>query len=278
MLDDTSHHNTALGLTSRWTAGVRARESQREDRLFDDPWAALLAGELGAEWAEHQSGDNGVSIIVRTRFFDDFLQRVVQEHTIRQVVLLAAGMDTRAFRLSWPERTRFFELDQPQVLAYKEEILQSAGAQAGCERHVLKLDLTKPWREALIRSGFASQHPAVWLLEGFLHYLPSEGVARVLDDVTQLAVSGSWLGFDTINSDMLTSQWTRQWVEGLAELGTPWLSTMDEPEAVLAQRGWKAAVIQPGEAEANYGRWPYPSLPRTVPNMPRSWFVTAQKQ
>lgn len=277
-MSDETKHSTALGLTSRWTAGVRARESQREERLFNDPWAALLAGELGAEWAEHQAGDNGISIIVRTRFFDDFLQRVVHEHAIRQVVLLATGMDTRAFRLSWPEKTRFFEFDQPQVLDYKEEILQAAGAQPRCERHTLKVDLRKPWGEALINSGFEQHQPAVWLLEGFLHYLPSEGVARVLEDVTQLAVSGSWLGFDTINSDMLTSQWTRQWVEGLADLGTPWLSTIDEPEAVLAKLGWNATAIQPGEKEANYGRWPYPSLPRTIPNMPRSWFVTAQKQ
>jgi methyltransferase (TIGR00027 family) len=277
-MPDETKHSTALGLTSRWTAGVRASESRREDRLFNDPWAELLAGELGAEWAEHQSGDNGISIIVRTRFFDDFLQRVVQEHAIRQVVLLAAGMDTRAFRLAWPERTRFFELDQPQVLVYKEGILQSAGAQARCERHTLTVDLREPWAEALINSGFEPRQAAVWLLEGFLHYLPSEGVERVLNDVTQLAVAGSWLGFDTVNSAMLTSQWTRQWVAGLADLGTPWLSTMDEPEAVLAQHGWQATAIQPGEKEANYGRWPYPSLPRTMPNMPWSWFVTAQKQ
>ena len=277
-MPDETTHNTSLGLTSRWTAGVRARESQREDHLFHDPWAAMLAGELGAEWAAHQSGDNGISIIVRTRFFDDFLQRVVFDDAIRQVVLLAAGMDTRAFRLSWPAQTRLFELDQPHVLEYKEGILQSTGAQPQCERHTLKADLTKPWKEILLNAGFEPQQPAVWLLEGLLHYLTTESVAQLLDEVTNLSQTGSWLGFDTINSDMLTSQWTRQWVESLAELGTPWISTIDDPEALLAQRGWKARAVQPGEEGVHYGRWPYPPLPRTLPNMPRSWFVTAQKQ
>jgi methyltransferase (TIGR00027 family) len=102
-----------LGSTARWTAGVRAKESLREDRLFHDRWAAALAGKEGEEWVEHRSGDNGISITVRTRFLDDFLQRVTGQQAIRQVVLLAAGLDTRAFRLTWPEQTQLFELDHP---------------------------------------------------------------------------------------------------------------------------------------------------------------------
>src|SRR5215831_20798496 len=128
-MSEKATHDHLLGSTARWTAGVRARESLREDRLFSDPWAAALAGVEGQEWAEYRSGDDGVSIAIRTRFFDDFLQHVTGEYAIRQIVLMAAGLDTRAFRLSWPEQTRLFELDQPQVLQYKERILRSAGAQ-----------------------------------------------------------------------------------------------------------------------------------------------------
>jgi methyltransferase (TIGR00027 family) len=109
-----------LGLTARWTAGARARESLREDRLFDDPWAALLASEEGKEWMEHRSADPGTSVIVRTRFFGDFLQRVAVQHAIRQVVLMAAGLDTRAYRITWSAHTRLFELDQSHVLEYKD--------------------------------------------------------------------------------------------------------------------------------------------------------------
>jgi len=77
-MSDKVLHDHVLGSTARWTAGVRAKESLREDCLFNDPWAAALAGKEGKEWAEHRSGDNGVSITVRTRFFDDFLQRQIK--------------------------------------------------------------------------------------------------------------------------------------------------------------------------------------------------------
>jgi methyltransferase (TIGR00027 family) len=106
-----------LGVTARHTAAARAQESQRPDRLFTDRWAEQLAGREGKEWVERQSPDHGLSIIVRTRFFDDFLMRAIAASPIRQVVLLAAGLDTRAFRLPWPENLRLFELDQPPVFA-----------------------------------------------------------------------------------------------------------------------------------------------------------------
>jgi methyltransferase (TIGR00027 family) len=109
-----------LASTARWTAAVRALESAREDRLFDDPWAAALAGEEGAAWIEQRPADSVTPIILRTRFFDDLLQRMTCQVALRQVVLLAAGLDTRGFRLPWPEGTRLFELDQPSVLGYKE--------------------------------------------------------------------------------------------------------------------------------------------------------------
>lgn len=274
---DTPTPDHLLGSTARWTAGVRARESMREDRLFNDPWAAALAGQEGAEWVEHRSGDNGLSITLRTRFFDDFLQRVTDQHALRQVVLLAAGLDTRAFRLNWPNQTRLFELDQPHVLRYKEQILTAASAQPTCERKTIEVDLTGPWQETLLKNGFDAQQPAAWLLEGFLFYLPFESITHILDEVTHLAAPASWIGFDIINSTMLTSPWTRQWVETLANSGTPWIGTMDDPEAFLAMRGWQATLFQLGEAEANYGRWPYPAMPHTIANMPRNWFVIAQK-
>ena len=163
-----------LASTARWTAAVRAKESLREDRLFNDPWATTLAGKEGEEWAAHRAGDLGVSTMtVRTRFFDDFLQHVTGEHAIRQIVLMAAGLDTRAFRLSWPEQTRLFELDQPQVLTYKEQVLSSAGAQPTCERQTIEVDLTGPWTEVLIKTGFNSQQPPAGCLRDFSSTCPT---------------------------------------------------------------------------------------------------------
>ncbi len=267
-----------LASTAHWTAAVRAKESLREDRLFNDPSAITLAGKEGEEWAAQRVGDFGVTTMtVRTRFFDDFLQHVAGSYAIRQIVLLAAGLDTRAFRLPWPKQTRFFELDQPHVLQDKERVLTAAGAQPTCQRQTIAVDLTGPWIETLIKAGFNAYQPSGWLLEGFLFYLPTESVTHLLDEVTSLAAPGSWMGFDIMNSTTLTSPPMRPWIEMQANAGAPWMGTIDDPEDVLARRGWKARLIQLGEAEANYGRWSYPIIPRAVPHMPRYWLVTAQK-
>jgi hypothetical protein len=91
-------------------------------------------------------------------------------------------------------------------------------------------------------------------------------------------VSRSWLGFDIINSEVLTSPWTWAWVEMQANSGAPWIGTMDDPEGFLAERSWKATLSQADAPEANHGRWPYPIIPPTLAGMPHNWFVTAQKE
>jgi len=267
-----------LGSTACWTAAVRAKESMREDCLFYDPWAADLAGKEGRSWLEQRPAESVIPIVLRTRFFDDFLERITFQNWIRQVVLLAAGLDTRAFRLNWPDQTQLFELDQPSVVRYKEQILYSAGAQPACTRQRIEVDLTGLWQEALIEAGFAPQHPSGWLLEGFLFYLSDDRLTHLLDQVTSLAAPGSWLGFDIINSTMLSSPWTRQWVEMQAKAGAPWIGVMDDPEEFLSKRGWRATLSQAGAPDANHGRWPYPVIPTTMPGMPHNWFVTAQKE
>ncbi len=266
-----------LGLTARWTAGVRAVESRREQPLFEDPWAAALAGAEGAAWIEQRPPQSLIPIIIRTRFFDDFLLQAAGRRGVRQVVILAAGLDTRAFRLSWPAGTRLFEIDQPHVLQYKESVLQAAGAQPACERRAVALDLTAPWENALVQAGFDAKQPAVWLLEGFLFYLPSEQIVQVLDEVSAMAAAGSWLGCDVINELVLTSPWTHAWVQMQDEMGAPWLGALDDPQGFFAQRGWQARLTQAGAPDASYGRWVLPVIPANMPNMPHNWYVTAQK-
>jgi len=266
-----------LGATAHWTAAVRARESEREDRLFNDPWAFSLAGTEGLEWVDNRSADSVIPIVLRTRFFDDFLVRIAVEKGIRQVVVMAAGLDTRAFRLAWPEPMRFFELDQGPVLEYKEQILRAAAAKPTCERHTIAVDLTASWEAALIEAGFDLRQPSGWLLEGFLFYLPTQDVTRLLDRVMNLSSLGSWIGFDIINSITLTSELTKRWVEMQSDAGAPWIGTMDDPQGFLSTRGWKATLLPLGAQEANYGRWPYPVIPATLPGMPHLWFVTGQK-
>ena len=276
MIDKTIS-DRLLGMTARWAAAVRAAESSRVDRLFNDPWATALAGKEGEEWLAGRPADSTLTMTLRTRYFDDFLLRVSGQDGISQIVLMAAGLDTRAFRLNWAKGTRLFELDQPDVLNYKDEILESLGVRATCDRRVIQADLSEPWNEALAANGFDSQKPSCWLLEGFLFYLPNETITQIIEQMTNLAAPGSWVGFDINNRDMLSSSYTRAWVDMQAQMGAPWLGTLDDPESFLGARGWLTTLTQAGQPDANYGRWTLPVIPTKMANMPHNWFVTAKK-
>jgi methyltransferase (TIGR00027 family) len=271
----------ALAMTAWWTAAARARESQRSDRLFDDPWAVILVGEEGVDAFDRAITDHGKGTgdlhAVTTRFFDDFLLRVAATYGIQQVVLVASGFDTRAFRLWWPPQTRLFELEQPQVIAYKESKFSLIGATAACLRRAIGVNLNEPWTDSLRRAGFDPHQRSVWLLEGFLYFLAEPAVRHLLEAITGLAAPGSWLGLDVVNGDMLTAASTRYWIESMAAHGTPWLFTSDEPEALLAKSGWAATVVQPGEQGADFGRCPYPLTARSTPGVPRTLLVTATR-
>ncbi|MCU0484981.1 MAG: SAM-dependent methyltransferase [Anaerolineales bacterium] len=275
-MSEPSASQSGLGATAYWTASVRALESACQEPLFQDPWAELLAGEVGRLWIAQRTPASILPIILRTRFFDDFLLRVVSGQAVRQVVLLAAGLDTRAYRLAWPAGISLFELDQPEVLAYKAELLQTAGASPACLRQAIGIDLTSPWPGGLLQAGYDPGQPSAWLLEGFLFYLPSEQVAHILEDVTSMVSEGSWLGFDIINRFVLTHPFTRPWVEMQAAAGAPWIGTLDDPQGFLGGRGWQVSLSQAGEPEANFGRWPYPVVPPALPDFPHNWYVTAQ--
>jgi methyltransferase (TIGR00027 family) len=271
----------ALAMTAWWTAAARARESQRCDRLFNDPWAPILVGLEGLRGFNRAITASGTgtgdlhSII--TRFFDDFLLRITDAEAVRQVVLVASGLDTRAFRLLWPPQTRVFELDQPQVIAYKDSRLSLIGATPSCERRAIGVNLNEPWTDALCGAGFDPSQRSVWLLEGFLYFLAEPAVLHLLAVITGLAGRGSWLGLDVVNGSMLTSFSTRHWNERMAAIGAPWLFTLDDPKAFLAEFGWSALVVQPGEKGAGFGRFPYPVTTAAEPVVPRSFLVTATR-
>ena len=267
-----------LASTACWIAAVRAQENVRANRLLHDPWASSLAGQEGQVWRERMTGgkeENEVGLVIRTRFFDDFLQRVIWEHQVHQVVIIAAGMDTRAFRLSWPPHTHLFELDFPSVFEHKERLLLAARAVPACQRSIVGVDLSNDWKERLKQAGFDSRQRTVWLLEGLLFYLPEGVVTHLFDVITDLSPMGSWLGCESKNTEMLVSPFTRPWIKALEAEGVPWVSSMDNPEAFLAEYGWQATVVQPGEEGAHFGRWLLPVVPRQVAGVPRTFFVTA---
>jgi O-methyltransferase involved in polyketide biosynthesis len=120
--------------------------------------------------------------------------------------------------------------------------------------------------------------PAAWLVEGVLFYLPEGVIQRVLDIVSALAAPGSRLGFDIVNSAVLPSPYTKAWIDMQAAAGAPWIGAMDDPGAVLADLGWSSSLVQPGEPPANHGRWTLPVPPASMPELPPSWHVTAQRR
>ena len=274
---------TAIAKTACWTAAARARESERKDALFRDAFAGHLAGSEGFAWFDRlsvpmaQSAEPNPYLAIRTRFFDDFLLHVACDHGLKQFVFLAAGMDTRAARLEWPAATRIFELDYPEVLQRKKAILARLNARLNCEQVMVGVDLMTPWEDALIDAGYETVAPSVWLLEGLLVYLDESTVLRLLDCVTKLTTPNSWLGADVVNNAFLKSAFYQTWSAFLDRQGASWKFASDRPESLLSSRGWKAKVTQPGEEGANFGRWPYPVLPREIPDVPRSFLIQASQ-
>lgn len=274
---NSSVSENVLGATAQWTAAARALESTREDALVRDPWAAQLAGEAGQAWISGRPAGSTVPIILRTRYFDDYLQRVAGEG-IGQIVLLAAGLDTRAYRLSWPQGVTVYEVDQSAVVARKEQILADAGAQPQVARRTVSADLTGPWQEALVAAGFDPSAPACFLLEGFLFYLPAATGQDILDQVLRWTAPGSRIGFDAINAATLNSPIAKVWIDMQAAMGAPWLGSLDDPLRFLSERGWEGQLTQAGQPDANHGRWTLPVLPLDMPGVPHNWFVTGKKQ
>jgi methyltransferase (TIGR00027 family) len=251
-------------------AAVRAIETQRPDPLFVDPLAARLAGEAAITAAiprveEYEQQGRPFST-VRTRFFDDFLLRCPQD--IRQVVLLGSGMDTRAFRLNWQPGTQLYEIDQSDVLLYKESLLSEASSR--CDRHSICADLKEStWVQLLLEKGYQPSEPSIWLLEGFLYYLDDSAVDKLLSNIQALAARGSYFGADVINTAIRN---------GSDDWAPYWLSSCDDPEAFFATYGWTASSLQPGEAGAAFGRFTYRFPPRDNLDDPHIFFVTAIKE
>jgi methyltransferase (TIGR00027 family) len=270
-----------LALSARWTAAQRAQETARADRLFHDGLAAALAGEEGlaalkmSEAFNPSAPDTAAYLAVRTRFFDDFVADMV-DAGLRQVVLLAAGLDSRAFRLDLPEGVSWWELDLPEVLDAKCETLAAQQAEHRCAAWAcVPADLTCGWTDALLQAGFRPEAPSLWLVEGLLYYLEEADARRLLAEASRLAAPGSALGCDMVSASFFTSPFTAPARAVLAARGWAWRFGVDDPEGFYESFGWRATVRQPGEAGAHFGRWLSPVPPRDLVDLPHSFLIEA---
>lgn len=267
-----------VGKTGLLVAAMRALESKRnesEGRLIEDLFAEILAGEEGfalVEKAIQEVGDNPV-IAFRTRYIDDRLQKAL-DMGIRQVVILASGMDSRAYRCSFPQGTSLFEIDRPEVLSYKQEKMQHVLPQ--CDRHMIEIDLRDDWATALIQAGMNPKQPTLWLVEGLLMYLEESVVHDLFFKINTLSSSKSMMLFDVLGNSLLKAPYMVPQLNFLKKLGAPWLFGTDHPEKILEKIDWECELTQPGEVCP--ARWLFPIVPLHIPNVPRSFFVEAQKK
>lgn len=265
-----------VATTALLVAALRAEESKRSDRLFEDPFADRLAGDAGRAALQSYRAAVGPSIPiieVRTRWFDEALLRA-QATGSRQFVVLAAGMDSRAYRLPWSREVRVFELDQPGMLDTKARAL--AGAAPRCDRRAVAVDLAGDWARPLETHGFSRALPTTWLIEGILQYLEAHVVESLFAKVDALSAPGSTLLYDVVGTSLLQAPPLAATLRYMRELGAPWIFGTDEPESLVAPYGWEAVATDPSIVGNAWKRWPFPTPPAHVP-APRGYLVEAHR-
>jgi methyltransferase (TIGR00027 family) len=274
-----------LLLAAQLMAANRAAETMRRAPLYRDPLAGDLAGDDGwaaleavrqGSWPGYASGPDPYLTIL-TRYFDDALVEAVRKTTIRQVVIVGAGMDTRAFRLAWPSGIHLFEVDTADVFAYKEPILHRLGAQPLCQRHTACARSYVSLARALRRTTFDPALTTAFLIER-LQYLSPQRADRLLRELSALASERSWLGLALVSHETLHSNFMKPLLRKFEGVGLPpWTFGVDDPETWLAQYGWTGGSVVAGAPEASFGRWPYGYVPRGTPAIPRGFFTIGWK-
>ncbi|PXX05383.1 class I SAM-dependent methyltransferase [Mycolicibacterium moriokaense] len=266
---------SSVGATATMVAAARALASKEPDPLIDDPYAAALVRAVGVEFfTKLVDGEIPLSTIegdgprvmadvmaVRTRFFDDFFMNAGAAG-IRQAVILASGLDSRPYRLPWPQGSTVYEIDQPKVIEFKSTTMTEIGATPTAERRAVSIDLREDWPAALRRSGFDETQPTAWSAEGLLNYLPPDAQDRLFDNITALSAPGSQLateyhpdGGATVAER--TKAMRAQWEQHGFDVDLSNLFYSGERNSVvdyLTDHGWQVTARSRPEVFAGYGR------------------------
>jgi methyltransferase (TIGR00027 family) len=288
--DDTWDITESVGATALGVAAARASETESERPLFRDPFARLFVDAAGegmwtmfdrSTWAaERADAEPELAaqmhrlldfFACRTAFIDDFF-RSAADAGLRQVVILAAGLDARSWRLPWPNGTRVYELDQPKVLDFKTSTLREHGAQPTAHRIDVPIDLRQDWPTALRQAGFDPAAPTAWSAEGLLRYLPSRAQDLLFERIHENSSVGSRIVFNAPSNDALDpdrlarERELMDRMQGMAaghvSVPTPnidelWYAEKRTDGADwLADHGWEASTATMAEVSAQYGRGP----------------------
>jgi methyltransferase (TIGR00027 family) len=304
--DDTWDIATSVGTTAVMVAAARAAETDEPNPLIRDPYAKLLVSKAGTGvWENMLDGsllDKVESIdpeaaavfqhmrsyqAVRTHFFDAHFAGAVAAG-IRQVVILASGLDSRAYRLDWPAGTTVYEIDQPKVLAYKSATLAANGATPSADRHEVPIDLRQDWPAALIAAGFDPKAPTAWLAEGLLMYLPADAQDRLFAQITELSAPGSRIAAETAANhaderrqemrDRLQRVADKLGIERTVDIQD--LIYHDDDRAVvvdwLNEHGWRATAQNSDDEMRRLDRW-VAGVPMGDDRDAFAQFVTAER-
>jgi methyltransferase (TIGR00027 family) len=257
--DDTWDIKTSVGSTALFVAAARALEAQKPHPAAVDPYAEVFCRAVGGEWAdlldgrapEHplrtEFGEHFVDFQgVRTRYFDTYFEAAAAAG-VRQIVLLAAGLDSRAYRLPWPDGTVVFEIDQPQVLEFKREVLARHGDAPTAERREVAVDLRDDWPRALRDNGFDASKPSAFIAEGLLIYLPATAQHQLFAGIDSLAAPGSHLAVEEavpLDADAFEAKREEERAAGNGD--TFFTLVYNEQHAPAREwfgsRGWRAAT------------------------------------
>ncbi|MGV0741227.1 class I SAM-dependent methyltransferase [Mycolicibacterium sp. XJ870] len=266
---------SSVGATATMVATARALASVERTPLIDDPYAAalvravgvdffvkLIDGEVSLEGEDATAAEMMIAVMaVRTRFFDDFF-RDATAAGIRQAVILASGLDARAYRLDWPAGTVVYEIDQPQVIEAKSATMTEIGATPTAQRRAVAVDLRDDWPAALRAGGFDPATPTAWIAEGLLIYLPPDAQDRLFDNITALSAPGSRLATEyhlDVGSTFrergraMSERWRDHGFD--VDLSDLWYEGDRNPvDGYLEQRGWQVTARPRTEVFADYGR------------------------
>jgi len=275
--NDTWDLASSVGATATMVAGARAMATRAPDPLINDPYADPLVRAVGIDFFTKmldgeipltESGDSDFApqriidvMAVRTKFFDDFFLDSAAAG-IRQAVILASGLDSRAYRLPWPSGTVVFEIDQQAVIDFKTQTLSALGVEPAAEHRPVAVDLRDDWPKALLDNDFDRSQPTAWSAEGLLAYLPPDAQDRLFDNITSLSAAGSRLATEyhpggPSQIAERQAEMARRFRERGLELDLSTLMYHDERTPAtdyLAGLGWKLSTMTRPDVFAKYGR------------------------
>jgi methyltransferase (TIGR00027 family) len=268
---------SSVGATATMVAAARALASAGTNPIINDPFAAplvhavgldffrrLVDGDIvGSEAYDGSTKDMALetdSIAVRTRFFDDFFLNAARDG-IRQSVILAAGLDARAYRLAWPPGSVVYEVDQPKVVEFKSTAMSNLGAAPTAGRRTVSIDLRDDWPAALRRNGFNVTQPTSWSAEGLLMYLPPDAQDRLFESITELSAPGSKLAteYHPDSGPTMTERaqkFNDRWAKLGCDIDLSGLFFEGERSNVvdyLTDRGWRVSARKRRDLFGDYG-------------------------